>query len=225
MTTQVWVPQRFTPDALTFVPPAQIDISQQVVNQKNQGTVPASGNSFQNTLIDLRQYVRKGRLPYKFTVNGLLDPCRYSKDRGMITVPSTVGGNMNLDVTVRDAYGNSVNHQIGVIVATGDLTVVAAYPAIHNGVPYDYTPLITGGNPPYNCFFHGLNFAALNMFFDTTSGRLQSASPTVLTTSLGNLWILDVTDTGWAITKADGSTSSGGNTTVHANGTIDLDNP
>lgn len=220
MTTQIWVPQRFTPDALTFVPPSQIDISQSVVNAVQQlGGSP-------NTLIDLRQYVRGGRLPYRFKINsGLLAPCRYSKDRGMIVIPSTIGGNMNLDVTVYDAYGSFVNRQIGIIVATGPLSVAATYPAIHNGVPYDYTPLILGGNPPYACTLAGIPVLTYNLFFDQTTGRLQSPNPTIVSTSLGNLWQLTVKDTPWSITGPDGSTSSGGGSTVIANGTIDFDNP
>jgi hypothetical protein len=220
MTTQVWTPQRFSPDTLTFVPPSQIDISQQIVN----ANVTLGGSA--NTLIDLRQFVRGGRLPYRYAINsGLIAPCRYSKDRGIITIPSTIGGNMNLDTTIRDAYGSAVNRQIGIIVATGPLSVAAVYPAVHNGVAYDYTPLITGGNPPYTCILVGIGFQPLNLFFDATTGRLQSPNPTVFSTSLGNLWQLTVKDTPWSITGPNGAVSQGGGTTVIANGTIDFDNP
>lgn len=196
MTTQVWLPQRLTPDALVFSPPASIGIA-----SPPTGIAPGSGGSSASTttpIIDLRKYVTGGRLPYKFKVANLPTESRYAPDRGIVTLNSPAGGQFSMGVDIYDAFGTHVSGSIIVFLAQGPLSVLPAtnaYPDVHNGVAYDYTPQIQGGTPGYNCVFQGINWAAYNMVFDSTSGRLYSPSvPVIAASSLGNIWQMTTTD-------------------------------
>ena len=203
MTTQIWVPQRFVVDPLTFTPPSSFN------------AIPTSRTA--PLLIDLRPFVSGGRPPYTYILgNPVPPPLSFNKTRGLLYGANPAGGNFSMVVTVYDAFGSSVSATMSVILAIGPLTLTGAYPDVHSIIPYSYTLTCSGGVPPYR-------FGALagvppgplppiatpnlnGLIFDPSTSAWSGTPKWLLANAPANVWQIYVSDSA----TPPNSTSVGG---------------
>lgn len=209
MTTQVWLPVRFTVPTLLFSPPATFNMF------ANAGAAfgPSSRLS-----VDMRPYVSGGRAPYTYSISSVPTATNLqqlgisiSSARGIISGPRPQQGSLNIPVTVADAYGTVVTVNIKLLLAQAPFTATAVYPNIHNGVYYNYAPTISGGVPPYSVTVVGGGYPGINpnlsgLVFDPSSGSLSGLPVWASGTgSAGQVWEILVRDSAGGLVDIGGS--------------------
>lgn len=191
---------------MTWTPADQVehrwhpqDVVEHALVIADQNIVLPSITDKSETVIDLSQNVTFGRPPYTFRLiahnfpaGAILEP------RGVFFfLPDAMlvpGAQYSALVGVRDANNQEAQFTLRAVNAGEGVLLVGGgpIPAAHVGVPFDWTPIITGGRPPYMVFLKGINLPEAGFTADPSTGRLSGVYNGVYGNSPGNLFAVQV---------------------------------
>jgi len=144
----------------------------------------ASGQSYQASLSALG-----GSAPYTFTASGSLPPGISVSPSGFVSGSSTAGGSYPVNVTVREAYGQTFTQACNLNVTPSVLHITSACPLPEAQLGQSYAARVqaAGGVAPYQFEFLGY----LPQGLQSASDGTLSGTPTALG---GDAFLVNVTD-------------------------------